>query len=187
MPGGFDVTVTDDQGCTGTATFTVNAADAPNPSLISVTDVTCFGGDDGAITIAISGGSGGNTYIWDGETSIPDTVQNPTGLEAGTYNLTVTDVNGVSGILSTIIVGGPDELGFDLLDLISVSCPGFSDGEININPTGGNGSDYTVAWNIFPTPADQFNPIDLPAGIYIPTITDALGCCLLYTSDAADE
>jgi len=185
--GAFDITVTDDNGCTGTATFTVNAADAPNPSLISITDVTCFEGDDGAITIAISGGSGGYTYNWDGPTNIPNTVQNPTGLEAGTYNLTVTDDNGVSGILSTIVVGEPNELGFDLLDLISVSCPGFGDGEINIDPTGGNGGPYTVAWDIIPTPVDQFNPVDLPAGNYTPTITDVLGCTAIGNNVIVQE
>ncbi len=176
MPGTFDVTVTDDNGCTGTGTFTINAADAPNPTFVSVTNVTCFEGNDGAIMIDVTGGSGGYTYNWQGPTNIPNDVEDPTGLMAGTYNVTVTDNNGVSGILSSIVVGEPIELDYDLMDLISVSCPGFMDGEINISPIGGNGEPYTVAWNITPTPANQFNPVGLAAGTYTPTITDALGC-----------
>ncbi len=172
VPETYDVTVTDDAGCTGTGTFTINAADAPIPTLISVTDVTCFEGNDGAILIDVTGGSGGYTYTW----SPAAMGDNPTGLMAGTYSVTVTDDNGVSGILSSIVVGEPEELDYDLMDLISVSCPGFSDGEINISPIGGNGEPYTIAWNISPAPANDRNPTGLSAGNYIPTITDALGC-----------
>ncbi len=179
IPGAYDLTVTDDDGCTGTGTFTVNAADAPIPSLVVVTDVTCFEGNDGSITIDVTGGSGGYTFNWQvppGGPVIGNTVQNPTGLIAGTYNVTVTDDNNVSGILSSIVVGQPVELDYDLMDLISVSCPGFMDGEINISPIGGNGEPYTVDWGITPTPVDQFNPVGLAAGTYTPTITDAAGC-----------
>jgi len=172
--GTYISTVTDDNGCNGTANFTVNAADAPNPTLVSVTDVTCFGGDDGAIMMDVTGGAGGYIYTWQGETNIPNTEQDPTGLEAGIYNVTVTDTNGVMGILSSIMVGGPEELDYDLMDLISVSCPGFADGEIRISPTGGNGEPYTVDWGF--SAADSLNLVGLGAGSYVPTITDALGC-----------
>ena len=174
--GTYIVTVTDDNGCTGTATFNVNAADALNPTLISVTNVTCFDGEDGAITINVTGGVGGYIYTWQGPTNIPNDVQDPTGLEAGTYNVTVTDAGGVMGILSSIEVLEPEELDYDLIDLLSVSCPGFMDGEVNINPTGGNGEPYTVTWNITPTPTDPLNPTGILAGNYVPTITDGLGC-----------
>jgi len=168
--GTYVVTVTDDTDCTGTATFTVNAADAPNPSLNSVTNVTCFDGNDGTITIDVNGGTQPYTFNW-----VPTaTGQNPTGLSAGTYSVTVTDNNGVSGILSSIVVGQPEEFDYDLMDLISVSCPGFMDGEISINPTGGNGEPYTVDWGF--AAADPLNLTGLAAGNYIPTITDGAGC-----------
>ncbi len=176
-PGTYNVTVTDDDGCTGTSSFSVNAADAPNPTLISVTDVTCFDGNDGAIMINVTGGAGGYTFNWQvpsGQPAIADDVEDPTGLIAGTYNVTVTDASGVSGILSSIVVGQPEELDYDLMDLLSVSCPGSMDGEININPTGGNGGPYDVVWNL--PVNDPINPTNLAAGNYIPTITDALGC-----------
>ncbi len=174
VPETYSITVTDDEGCTGTSSFTINAADAPNPTLVSIANVICFGGNDGAIMIDVTGGSGGYTYTWEGTTDIPNDVQDPSGLEAGTYNVTVTDNNGVSGILSSIVVGQPEEIDYDLMDLLSVSCPGFMDGEINISPTGGNGEPYNVEWS--PAVNDPLNPTGLAAGNYVPTITDGLGC-----------
>lgn len=174
--GTYDVTVTDDQGCTGTNTFTVNAADAPNPTLVMVTDASCFGTEDGAIDINVTGGTPNYTYQWS-DANIPNTTQDPTGLEADTYSVTVTDADGVTAVLSGIVVGQAADIDYELNDLLSVSCPGGDDGMINITPIGGDGGPYTVEWG-FPTP-DPLNVTGLSSGTYNPTITDASGCSVI--------
>jgi hypothetical protein len=49
-------------------------------------------GNDGSITLAVSGGTGPYTYSW----SNGSQSQNQFGLSAGTYTVTVTDANGCS-------------------------------------------------------------------------------------------
>jgi hypothetical protein len=68
-------------------------------------NISCNGFDDGAIDLTIGGGTPGYTYLWttlDG--IIPagqETEQDPAGLTAGTYEVTVRDDNGCI-ITSTI-------------------------------------------------------------------------------------
>ena len=57
--------ITDDNGCQDSATYVINE---PN-SIISggiVSDVSCSGLSDGAITLNLSGGTGSLTTTWNG-------------------------------------------------------------------------------------------------------------------------
>ena len=51
-------------------------------------NVSCFGASDGSIDLSVSGGSGTYTYSWSDGSSTEDL----TGLSAGTYSVSVTDV-----------------------------------------------------------------------------------------------
>ena len=65
----------------------------------SSTDATCNGGSDGSIDLTATGASGSYTYSWDnGSTS-----EDPTGLSAGTYVVTVTDSWGCTSTLSVVV------------------------------------------------------------------------------------
>ena len=95
--GVYLVTVTDANGCTGTASF-----DLAYPSIISIlssaTDPSCAINPDGVIDISVTGGndSQGYDYLWtttDGGGLNPG-VEDQSGLSSGTYTLVVTDGNG---------------------------------------------------------------------------------------------
>jgi len=89
-PGAYVVTVTDANGCAGEQSFSVSgsiqvaaAFRVRNPSAA---------GNDGEITVIVSGGVGPFVYLWNtGETV--DTIRN---LPEGTYSVLVTDTNGCS-------------------------------------------------------------------------------------------
>ena len=95
--GTYNVTVTDSNGCTATATFTLAEPDIIS-ILASTTDLECnsaSGAPTGAIDITVSGGTPGSgyTFDWTG-TGVNMTSEDQTGLEAGTYTVVVTDANG---------------------------------------------------------------------------------------------
>src|SRR5205807_1815195 len=82
------LTATSSQG-TGISSFSDFAVGEPcNPPTLStiVTNASCNGGINGAITLSTSGGSTPFTYSW----SNSATTQNISSLIAGTYTVTVT-------------------------------------------------------------------------------------------------
>lgn len=87
--GTYTVTLVDANGCTDTATATVDEPTALTTS-VSGTDNVCNGGTAGAVDLSVSGGTPGYTYAW----SNSATTQDISGLAAGTYSVTVTDDNG---------------------------------------------------------------------------------------------
>ncbi|MDB5283484.1 MAG: hypothetical protein JWO06_2559, partial [Bacteroidota bacterium] len=81
------LTVTDNNGCSATASNTV---DVRNPITLSptLTPPPCNGGSNGSVSVAPTGGFGNYTYSWNGGTQITQTY---IGATAGTYTVTVTD------------------------------------------------------------------------------------------------
>ncbi len=111
--GDYVFTVTDVNNgttCTTSATVTIDAI--PTPTITpSVTDVSCFSGTDGAISVAVSGGVGPFTYALTSTPAITNTTGDTTGvytgLEAGTtYVVTVTDAKSCT-YPTNITVGQP--------------------------------------------------------------------------------
>lgn len=89
--GNYVVTVKDVNGCSATTQVTVAIAQ-PSPIVITNTDTTnvsCFGMNDGALTVAVTGGVAPYTYNWSNGQS-GATIGN---LTHGTYTVTVTDAN----------------------------------------------------------------------------------------------
>ena len=83
------VTVTDNAGAITSTTVTITQPSAITSSISSQTNVSCYGGNNGSVTIAAAGGTGTLNYLWS-----PSTIGNSatvSGLAAGTYTCTITD------------------------------------------------------------------------------------------------
>ncbi|MBE1615946.1 T9SS type A sorting domain-containing protein, partial [Flavobacterium sp. SaA2.13] len=97
--GTYDVTVTDANGCSATASVTVTEPDA----LVAVgtvdSNVDCFEGNEGSATVNVTGGTLPYTYEWDNSA----TTSTITELTAGTYDVTITDANGCTATGSVTI------------------------------------------------------------------------------------
>src|SRR5450759_3899486 len=90
--GAYTVTVTDNKGCTTTANYIVTQPAAALAASAIGTNVNCFGGATGTMTVTASGGTSPYTYSWN---TIPvQTTATATNLAAGTYTVTVTDNKG---------------------------------------------------------------------------------------------
>jgi len=164
-PGQYCVTVTDSKGCTTTACATV----VQNPEIILstvVTNVSCFGGNNGAIDLTVTGGTPGYTYLW----SNGATTQDLTNRTAGAYTVTVTDASGCTRTTSATITQ-PPALALTATT-VNVSCAGGNNGSINLTVSGGTPG-YTFSWSNGATTEDISG---LTAGVYAVTVTDANGC-----------
>ncbi len=163
--GNYSVTVTDNASATDVANVTITEPSAVSVSS-SVTDVSCFGGNDGSATANPSGGTPGYTYLWsDGQTT-----QTATGLSQGNYSVTVTDANGCTEV-DNITVDEPNALS-TTASATDASCNAGSDGTATASPVGGN-TPYTYLWSDGQTTATATG---LAAGNYSVTVTDANGC-----------
>ncbi|NHB67682.1 T9SS type A sorting domain-containing protein [Perlabentimonas gracilis] len=177
--GVYKFTVTDDLGRTVTKFYHLIA---PDPIDINgvVTDVTgCYGGENGGITLTVTGGVGEYTYFWDtpdGYGVVP-TSQNQSSLTAGTYVVTVTDENGCFAT-ETFEIKQPLQIHFDgsIITGNTSSTPASPNGSIDLMVN--NGSEpYTIIWkgpNGFEsTDEDLFG---IRGGTYILSLYDANGC-----------
>lgn len=168
-PNAYDVAVTDANGCTETASFTVSEPAAVTGTT-SVMDITCNSLTDGTIDLTASGGNGTYTYLWDDAGS--STTEDLSGLGAGSYNVVITDGNGCTGNASATIAE-PAALaasGTSTDEIMGM------DGTIDLTVTGGTAS-FTYAWtgpNGYSSTLED--PTGLEAGSYDVTVTDANGC-----------
>jgi gliding motility-associated-like protein len=97
--GDYTVTVTDNLGCIFNTTLTVE--DPIDPMLVNpvVTNVSCFGGSDAEISLAITGGIPTYDILW----STGDTLALLDSLIVGNYGVLVTDAQGCETALSFTI------------------------------------------------------------------------------------
>lgn len=179
MAGTYTVTITDANGCTADETFTITEPDSLDLELVTVTDVTCAGANDGAIDLEVTGGTAPYTYSW---TPGGATSQDTSGLEQGTYTVVVTDANGCTAT-TTATIDEDSPLVVTLTDSSDVNCFGDADGSLDITVTGGV-APYTYSWS--PGGGATEDTSGLLAGTYSVTVLDNAGCSATGTFTIAE-
>ncbi len=171
--GTYHVLVTDANGCT-----TVGSTDITQPTQVQVsltaTSVTCFGGSDGSITAAASGGTPPYEYSRDGINYYTDNTF--TGLNPGFYTIYARDTS-LCVNSDTVTVQQPPELQIvsETKESSGNECYGDSAGTITIDAIGGTPPlEFSIdsGYNYFST--NTFT--GLPAGDYYTFVRDANGC-----------
>ena len=182
--GEYIVTTTDSTGCFVTDTVFISQ---PNPlqSAARVTEISCYGANDGELEAMVSGGVQSYTYQWlDGSTSLGQgfTVSNlPPSVN---YQLQVTDANGCQS-LAFASLSEPSEIQVLTSVVTPAYCEDVATGGISVVATGGtleNGSDYSYAWDN-PGAFQQLtnNLTGQEDGNYTVTVTDDNGCVQTQT------
>ena len=135
----------------------------------SQTNVSCFGGSNGAASVTPSGGIAGYTYSW---SPSGGTGAIATGLSAGSYTVTITDAIGCTATRNYTITQ-PSAINTATGSQTNISCNGGTNGSASVTPSGGTPG-YTYSWS--PSGGTAATATGLAAGSYTVTITDANGC-----------
>src|SRR6266404_5726885 len=171
--GSYTITVKDANGCSTTQPVTITEpASALGSSISSQTNVGCFGGSTGSVTVAGSGGTSPYTYAIDGATfGNSGAFSN---LSAGSYTITVKDANGCTTTQPVTIIQPASALGSSISSQTNVACFGGSTGSVTVAGSGGT-SPYTFSKD-GTTFGNSGTFGSLAAGSYTITVKDASGC-----------
>ncbi|MEA3444232.1 MAG: SprB repeat-containing protein, partial [Bacteroidota bacterium] len=162
--GNYSVEISDNNLDTINLSFDILEPD-PISIISTVTNETQAIGNDGAIDITVSGGNPPYTFGWSNGASTEDV----SSLQAGTYNLTVLDVDSCS-LIDTFIVAYQNPNPLTATGIITdIPCYGYCNGYIDISVSGGN-SPYSFIWSNGAMSEDVFT---MCAGACSVTITDS--------------
>ena len=178
--GMFYVTVSDSLGCYAVDFVAINEPDTLSHN-DSITNINCYGNNNGAIYLNITGGTPSYSYNWQGPNGFVSTNEYLTNLSEGGYYVTVTDANACR-ITTDITVIAPDKPISSGVTTNPPSCHGYTDGTAISSVSGGT-SPYIYFWSNGDTGNSTSN---LGSGEYILTITDANNCSLIDTINIAD-
>lgn len=104
--GTYSVTITDANKCVAHVESIIVAQPLTEVKATAVvTNISVFGAKDGAIDLTPTGGIAPYTFLWNTEATTEDI----SGLEPGTYSVTITDANGCIFNLRELLVSQPDE------------------------------------------------------------------------------
>ncbi|MEQ3500068.1 hypothetical protein ABMY20_09950 [Tenacibaculum sp. SSH1-16] len=138
-----------------------------------IQDVSCKGGNDGAITLTVNGGTSPYTYAW----SNGETTRDLSGLSIGSYTVTVTDANDCT-LEKTYAVTEPSEsLNVSYVSHEDPLAFGSKDGSINISTSGGT-LPYSYQWfnEAGSVVGTSQNISNIGDGTYRVLVKDAKGC-----------
>lgn len=173
--GTYTVVVTDSNGCHQNKAITVSQS----PALVVVvtdTNPSCASSNNGSISLSVSGGRPTYTYSWN--TTPVQTTATISNLAAGSYTVTITDLNGCSQT-ETVVLTAPSPLEVNTA-ISNPTCSGGDNGFVSLDVRGGT-APYLYNWST--TPAQTGNVASaLSAGTYYATVTDSHGCVLLDTA-----
>lgn len=171
--GTYTLTVTDDQGCSVVADFTVGSLSGPviNVSSVVIADAHCSQEDGSISGITVSNGTAPYTYMWDNDPTLNTITLMD--VAPGIHTLLVADASGCTDQV-TITIGnipGP-VINTGTLQVNNATCL-LPNGDIGGLTVTGNGP-YTYLW--LQTGANTINLTNIPAGNYTLQVTDVFGC-----------
>ena len=175
-PGTYSLVVTDAKGCSISGSWTITEPSAMTICSTGKSNVTCFGGTNGAINASACGGTKPYTFVWStGKIETAVTNSGIMSVDSGIYTLTLQDANGCTIVL-TDTIAQPAAFAFTPT-LVQPKCFGNSNGSINLCVTGNN-APYSFSWSNGHTTTDSLCSFNggLSAGVNSVIITDSKNC-----------
>ncbi len=165
--GTYTVKVIDKNLCEKSVDIVINQA--PLFSITpDVTSVTCFGANDGKISLNLNGGNTPISVKWADD---PTAGVNRSNLKPGNYNVVITDNTGCV-IDEVFQILEPSQLLLSAQQTDALDCANPLSGSIDLQVIGGN-APYTFLWSNGATTEDLSG---IGANNYSVTVTDSKGC-----------
>jgi hypothetical protein len=164
--GSYSVTLTDSNGCFVSETYTLTS-NAPQIFINgNLTTPACDGAENGSITLTVSGGAGGFSYLWPGG----QTGNTLTGLAPGDYTVNVTDAQGCSETATFALPEG-STFAIELGSADTSLCFG------EVLFVDFSGLDYEAQWSSSNGFSSQAETVRLEtSGLYTVVVTNEFGC-----------
>lgn len=173
-PGWYHLTVTDANGCSVADSAEVLENPLPPLMLLSSTNVSCFGADDGTASLEIQGWSGAQmnacSWVWSPSNANQYQVQQ---LPPASYTVTAISAPGCSSSVS-FVVSEPPVLTVDAYSNDTLIAP-LSLATLQSQVSGGTGN-YTYLWSEGAQDAGSIVVQPMTTTNYTVTVEDANGC-----------
>ena len=171
--GNYHCIITDSNLCpTSPISVTIVEPSALEDSSI-FNNVSCFGLNDGYISLFLSGGVQPYTVSWSSLSGYTDTGEIISNLYPDVYTATITDANNWGPINEVISIIEPPEI--TLFGVVNnISCFGLNDGSINLVTNNSNLSYNWIGPNGFVSNIKDIS--NLEPGSYSVSIIDSIGC-----------
>ena len=167
LPGTFTLTITDVNSCTIAQSYTLNAVMRPlTLSATSVSDTCGSGKGSASVSVTSSASSAPFAYAWANSRNTPTI----TGLNQGSYPVSVTDANGCSSTANASITNYVYTFNANITSTRPICTT--TNGTLQITTSGGR-YPYSFRWN---TGDSTSSLSSLAAGSYTVTISDANTC-----------
>ena len=165
--GSYTLTATSTSGCVTSETYTITEPVVVDGNF-SVSNISCFGANDGMITANPFGGIPGYTYMWPHNSATTPVVN---GLAPGNYIVNITDTMGCLYVDSaSILEPSPLNINFNSSNAL---CFGGNEGSITALVSGGT-APYSYLWS--PNSETTASITNLSEGAYVLAVTDTNGC-----------
>ena len=171
-PDTYNLTVTDAHGCSTTGSYTLTAV-VPLTYTIDSSNVSCYGGNNGSVTVNVTSGTAPYQYYFDNTLSATSVYSN---LPYGLVDVIVKDANNCR-VETLVNIQEPTQIVIHLLNQVNELCFGGNNGSLLVNASGGTPG-YTYVWNNYALGTADSN---LTAGSYTVTVSDTVLCTVSQT------
>ncbi len=164
--GTYSVDVFDENNCILSASYTIDQSD--NLEFTSNTSsILCNGDNNGSIELIFNDPNDYESILW----SNGETTTSISNLVAGTYSVTITDID-LCEFIESFVISEPQVLALAVTPSNDILCFGDVINSLTVTATGGT-SPYTITSMGVPVVG---MPTLLSAGTYLYDVTDANGC-----------
>ena len=165
--GTYSVIVKDANECEETVDIVIENAELFDVDPV-ITQISCFGANDGSIELNFVGGVGNVNVQWTDDSTAG---VNRNNLSPGVYSVLITDESSCT-IERDFTIIEPQEIEITGIITNATDCIEPNSGSIDLQVSGGT-APYTFLWSNGSTGEDLTN---VPANNYLVTVTDSNGC-----------